>query len=221
LALSFHVPKAAVAILAAAIAATLSVQAASAADTIIEQWQQVKPPAAPPELKPVTVDDATTALLMLDFSGAQDPTKGPCNSPRCIGTIPAMKILLDRAREKNVYVVYSLGTMGTSADIATALAPKSTDPVVQSTANKFGNTNLDKLLAAKNIKTLILTGTVSQGAILFTATEAVARGFNVIVPVDGMSSPDLYAEQYVAWHLTHSTGLAPKTTLTRSDMIKF
>jgi nicotinamidase-related amidase len=196
---------------------------ANAADTIVEQWQQVKAPPSPPEMKPVTVDDATTALLLLDFSGAQDPAKGPCNNtnPRCLASIPAMKALLDRAREKNVYVVYSLGTMGTGADIATALAPRQGDPVVQSTANKFGNTNLDKLLAAKNIKTVILAGTVSQGAILFTATEAVARGFSVIVPVDGMSSRDLYEEQYVAYHLSHSTGLAPKTTLTKSDMIKF
>ena len=90
-----------------------------------------------------------------------------------------------------------------------------------STANKFGKTDLDKLLAAKSIKTLILVGTVSQGAILFTGTEAIARGFSIIVPVDGISSQDLYAEQYVVWHLTHSTSLAPKTVLTKSDMIKF
>ncbi|MGO4567184.1 hypothetical protein AB4Z52_19405 [Rhizobium sp. 2YAF20] len=44
---------------------------------------------------------------------------------------------------------------------------------------------------------------------------------NVIVPVDGMSSTDLYAEQYVAWHLTQAPGVSSKVTLTKIDMIEF
>jgi hypothetical protein len=36
-----------------------------------------------------------------------------------------------------------------------------------------------------------------------------------------MSSTEPYAEQYVAWHLTHAPGVAAKTTLTRIDMIGF
>ena len=44
----------------------------------------------------------------------------------------------------------------------------------------------------------------------------------VIVPVDGMSSEDLYYEQATAWLLAKGTGgIGPKVTLTRSDMIKF
>jgi len=46
-------------------------------DDIIAEWASVKPPAAP-ELKPVTVDPKTTALLVLDFM------KGNCGArPRC------------------------------------------------------------------------------------------------------------------------------------------
>jgi len=36
-----------------------------------------------------------------------------------------------------------------------------------------------------------------------------------------LSSTELYAEQYVAWHLTHAPGVAAKTTLTRTDVIGF
>jgi hypothetical protein len=36
-----------------------------------------------------------------------------------------------------------------------------------------------------------------------------------------MSSTELYAEQYVAWHLTHAPGVSQKTTLTRTDLIGF
>lgn len=211
-------------LLAAALAATVSAQAAFAADNVIDQWSQVKAPATPPELKPATVDVASTALLVLDFNGANDPTKGPCNAkanPRCIASIPAVKALLDRAREKGVYVVYSTGPTGTPADIATDLAPKPSDPVVKSSANKYVNTDLDKLLTAKSIKTVIVTGTAADGAVMQTASEAIAHGLNVILPVDGMSAGDIYSEQYTAWYFTHAPNVPGKTVLTRSDLIKF
>jgi nicotinamidase-related amidase len=194
------------------------------AQTIIEDWAKVKVPAAP-EVKPVDIDTATTALLVLDFNGAQDPSKGPCNAktkPRCLASLPRMQKLISAARAKGVFVVYSLGGSGTPEDIATDIAPLSTDPVVKSGPNKFVGTNLDKLLDDKGIKTVIVTGTASEGAVLDTATDAALRkGMNIIVPVDGMSSTELYAEQYVAWHLTHAPGVSAKTTLTKIDMIKF
>jgi nicotinamidase-related amidase len=194
------------------------------AQTIIEDWDKVKPP-APPEIKPVTLDVASTALLILDFNGAQDPTKGPCNAktkPRCLASVPKVQKLIADARAKGVFLVYSLGGTGTPQDIATDIAPLANDPVVKSGPNKFVGTNLDKLLDDKAIKTVIVTGTAAEGAVLDTATDAALRkGMNIIVPVDGMSSTDLYAEQYVAWHLTHAPGVSAKVTLTKINMIKF
>jgi nicotinamidase-related amidase len=194
------------------------------AQTIIEDWGKVKPP-APPEIKPVTIDAVNTALLILDFNGAQDPTKGPCNAktkPRCLVSVPKVQKLIADARAKGVFVVYSLGGSGTPQDIATDIAPLANDPVVKSGPNKFVGTNLDKLLDDKCIKTVIVTGTASEGAVLDTATDAALRkGMNIVVPVDGMSSTDLYAEQYVAWHLTHAPGVSAKVTLTKINMIKF
>jgi nicotinamidase-related amidase len=193
------------------------------AQTIIDDWEKVKPPAAP-ELKPVTVDVKDTALLILDFNGAQDPSKGPCNKntrSRCIASIPKVQKLLAEARAKGVFVVYSLGGAGGVADIATDLTPNAGDPVVKSGPDKFVGTDLEKILASKAIKTVIVTGTGAEGAVLNTASDAALKGMNVVVPVDGMSSFELYAEQYVAWHLTHAPGVSPKVTLTRIDMIKF
>ena len=193
------------------------------AQTIIDDWAKVKPP-APPELKPVTVDVRDTALLLLDFNGAQDPTKGPCNKntkPRCLASIPVVRKLLAEARAKGMLTVYSLAGNNTVADIATDIAPRATDPWVKSGPDKFVGTDLAKILADKGIKTLIVTGTASEGAVLDTATDAALKGMNIIVPVDGMSSTELYAEQYVAWHLTHAPGVAPRVTLTKIDMIKF
>ncbi len=201
----------------------MSASASVSAQTIIDDWAKVVVPAAP-VLQPVTVDDKTTALLVLDFNGAQDPAKGPCNTvikPRCLASLPKMQHLLAAARAKGVFVVYSLGGAGTEADIATAIAPHPGDPIVKSGPDKYVGTDLRKILADKGIKTIIATGTAAEGAVLDTATDAALTGMNVIVPVDGMSSTELYAEQYVAWHLTHAPGVMQKVTLTRIDMITF
>ncbi|MBB3308903.1 nicotinamidase-related amidase [Rhizobium sp. BK196] len=206
------------------VAFAISVFGASVAQaTIIDDWNTVKAPAAP-TLKPVSVDTSDTALLLLDFNGAQDPSKGPCNTktkPRCIASLPKVEKLMEEARKSDLPVVYSITGGATKGDIATVLAPKKGDAVVQSGANKFINTDLEKILTEKHIKTIIVTGTASEGAVLNTAAYAALKGMNVILPVDGMSSADPYAEQYVAWHFANAPGVSAKTVLTTIDQIKF
>lgn len=68
---------------------------------------------------------------------------------------------------------------------------------------------------------MIVTGTASNGAVLYTASGAALRGMNVIVPVDGMSAVDAYAELSAVYTLSNAPSVSAKTTLTRSDMIKF
>jgi nicotinamidase-related amidase len=111
--------------------------------------------------------------------------------------------------------------VGEPQDIATDIAPLASDPIVKSGADKFIGTNLRNILADKGIKTVIVTGTAAEGAVLDTATDAALNGMNIILPVDGMSSTELYAEQYVAWHMVNAPGVSQKTTLTKIDMIKF
>jgi hypothetical protein len=36
-----------------------------------------------------------------------------------------------------------------------------------------------------------------------------------------MASVEAFAEQYVAWHMTHAPIISSKVTLTRTGMIKF
>ncbi|WP_246704498.1 cysteine hydrolase family protein [Rhizobium sp. P32RR-XVIII] len=219
--LSNKMKGAAVAVAGSLLIAVLGFSSAHA--TIVDDWNTVKAPAAP-ELKAVTVDSSDTALLLLDFNGAQNPAKGPCNSktkPRCLASLPQVEKLMKAARSAGVPIVYSITANATPADIATVLAPKDGDAVVKSGANKFINTDLEKILAGKGIKTVIVTGTASEGAVLNTAAYAALKGMNVILPVDGMSSTDPYAEQYVAWHFANAPGASAKTTLTKIDDIKF
>ncbi|MFY9952577.1 isochorismatase family protein [Bradyrhizobium sp.] len=175
----------------------------------------MKTPAAP-ELKPVTVDPKTTALLMGDLV---TPLCG--KRPRCVTAIPAMKKLLGEARAAKVTVIYSLPPNTATADIIPDVAAAADEPSVQSGVDKFFKTNLEQILKDKGIQTLIVVGTSAEGLVTYTGGEAALRGLNVVVPVDGMASIEAFAEQYVAWHMTHAPIVSPKVTLTRTGMIKF
>jgi nicotinamidase-related amidase len=205
----------AVTVLFAAIASFgLSVTPLRAA-SIIDEWASIKTPAAP-ELKPVTVDPKNTALLMLDFMNQNCGKR-----PRCVASLPAMKQLLAAARAAGASVVYSIIANSTTADVMTDVAPLADEPWVQSGPDKFLHTDLEKILKDKGIQTVIVTGTAANGAVLFTGAGAALRGMNVIVPVDGMSSVDPYADLTTAYTFANAPLLSAKSTLTKTDMIKF
>ncbi|HSP50594.1 MAG TPA: cysteine hydrolase [Pseudolabrys sp.] len=198
---------------------TLGASSVRAGD-ITTEWATVKAPPVP-ELKPVTVDGKTTALLILDMM------KGNCAArPRCLATVPNVKKLMDAARAAGAMVFYTLvGPPGaTPADmIDPGIAPKDGEWVYQRGPDKFLGSGLEQRLKDRGIKTVIVTGTSAQGAVVAVSSGAAQRGYQVIVPVDGMSAEDPYNEQYAAWHL-YKGGPAivtDKITLTRSDMIKF
>ena len=185
--------------------------------TIIDEWNTVKVPPAP-ELKPVKIDPKVTALLMLDFN------KQTCNAerrPRCIASIPKVQKLLTDARTKGVSVIHSVSAGSALADIAKELAPLTGEPVVSSGPDKFLGTDLEKILKEKGVKTVIAVGTASHGAVLYTASGAALRGMQVIVPVDGISAENTYAEQYVAWHLLNAPRISTLVTLTKIDLIGY
>jgi len=187
------------------------------AQTIINEWSSIKAPPAP-ELKAVTVDPKTTALLMLDF------VKPGCNEqrrPRCLATLPKAKALLAEARAKNMLVVYSFTSTSTMGDTLSEVAPTGKEPAVQSGVDKFYKTKLEQVLKDKDIKTVIVIGTAAQGAVMYTASAAALRGMKVIVPVDGISAENAYNEQYVIYNFTSASGISNNTTLTSVDMIKF
>lgn len=211
----------------AAVAAILSYVAPSFAETIIDEWANVRAP-APPELKSVTLDPKTTALLVIDL------IRQTCNDqrrPRCVASIPKIEKLLGAARASGVTVIYALFPSPSPAsfpdpvisDYLPAVAPKGDEPVVTSFVDKFvrgdKDTGLQSLLKDKGITTVVTVGTAAHNGVLFTSVAAALRGFTVIVPVDGMSANNAYEEQAAAHILTAS--IVYKVTLTSIDMIKF
>ena len=211
----------------AAIAAVLTCPLASSAETIIDEWSSVKAP-PPPELKSVTLDPKTTAILVIDL------IKQTCNEqrrPRCVASIPKVAKLLAEARAHGATVIYSLFPSPNPAsfpnpvigDYVPAVAPKGDEPVVTAFVDKFAigdkDTGLQKILKDKGITTLVPVGTTPHNGVLFTSVAAAFRGFNPVVPVDGMSGNNAYEDQAAAYALGNS--IVYKVTLTSIDMIKF
>jgi nicotinamidase-related amidase len=156
---------------------------------------------------------------VLDFVSQ---TCNPERRPRCIASVPKVAKAVEAARAKGVAVIHSRVRGSQPTDVKEGLAPKGDEPTVIAPADKFLGTDLEKILKDKGIQTVIVTGTAAHGAVLYTATGAVYRGFKVVVPVDGMSSENPYMEQYVAYQLLNLPGGGPgAVTLTRLDMISY
>ena len=211
----------------AAFAMVLIGGAPSRAETIIDEWQNVKAPPAP-KLESVTLDPKMTALLVIDI------IKQTCNMqrrPRCVAMLPKVQKLLTEARAKGVFVIYALFPSPNPAtfpnpkigDYVPELAPKGDEPVVTAFVNKFElagkDTGLEKILKDKGIKNLVTVGVTSHNGELFTSVEAAMRGYNVVVPVDGMAGNNAYEDQLAAYTLTSS--IVYKVKLTSIDMLKF
>jgi nicotinamidase-related amidase len=210
-------PKFRAALIAAAIVCAAG--SAGAAD-ITAEWDGVKLPPKP-ELKAVTVDPKTTALLVLDLM------KGNCGvRPRCASIVPNVKKLIDEARARNMMIVYNLTGAGKPEDMVDAsIMPKPNDFMIKNGrgGDKFIDSNLDPGLKEKGIKTVIVTGTSAQGAVATTGNGATGRGYKVVVPVDGTASEDAFRELYAIYHLAGGgpAALTQNVTVTRSDLIKY
>jgi nicotinamidase-related amidase/cytochrome c5 len=172
----------------------------------------------------VTLNPATTAFLLLDFSSVICTPR-----PSCVAVLPVASTLLTKARTANAFVVYSDIPVPTST-ILPELAPAANDPTVAGSADKFFGTNLDDLLKQKGIQTVVIAGYAANGAVLYTAFHATVRGYTVVVAEDAMGSEDPFAVELTRYQLLNQPGLsnpenkpleAGRVTLSRSDLITF
>lgn len=202
----------------AALAAALAPGAAGA-QSVIDDWYQAKLP-PPPQLKPVTLDPKTTALLVMDFTVQ---TCTPERRKRCADSVPKVRKFVEQARGKGALIIYSVAVPGSvAADVLKDLTPAPGEQVLPPLGpDKFINSDLEKTLRGKGITTVVAMGTQAQTSVLHTGGEAALRGFKVVVPVDAMSSDELFPELYTAWHLANAARISNQVTLTRLDMIGF
>jgi nicotinamidase-related amidase len=180
---------------------------------------------SPPDPVAVALDPATTALLIFDIV---DPI---CTrQPNCTGRmVPAIASLLARARKAGVTVAF--GTRApTMANWLPEVSPAPGDIKIESQAqDRFYKTDLDAMLKAKGITTLILAGWKVSGSVTYTSVGATLRGYTVVVPVDASLDATDYEIAIGLFQILHqhsanaaNEALKPgASTLSRTDLIAF
>jgi nicotinamidase-related amidase len=206
-------------LLAAALIALGTANSPAQAQTLIEEWDTAKFP-PPPTLKPAKIEPRETALLVMDFT---NQTCTQQRRPRCAASVPKVLKFVTEARAKGALIIYSVAVPNSvPGDILKELTPASGEQVLPPLGpDKFINSELEKTLKDKGIKTVVAMGTQAQTSVLHTGATAALKGFNVVVPVDGMSGDNVFPELYTAWHLTTAARISGKVTLTKFDMIAF
>ncbi len=208
----------------AALAFFAGVAQAPAAERAAGPMQTVQMPATPAP-QPVKLDPKTTALVVLDY------VEDICNSQAsCTGKmLPAMTPFMEKVRKAGLTVAY-----GTRAQNMTKwlpqVAPAANDIKVTNTAqDRFYGTDLDKLLKAKGIKTLILVGWKISGSITYTSVGAMAHDYTVVIPMDTTSAGSDY-ETTIGFYNVLNSGNAnlanqalkdKSVTLSRTDLVTF
>jgi len=154
----------------------------------------------------VEVNPKTAALLIVDMQNDFVKEGGKLVVPTAKDTVPAIRKLLDLARQSGMMVAYTqdthlpndpefpiwgehclIGTWGW--EIIDELKPQPNELVVQKRRyDGFYGTTLEHDLRVAGVDTLIVTGTVANICVLHTAGSAALRWFKVIVPKDGISA---------------------------------
>jgi nicotinamidase/pyrazinamidase len=147
------------------------------------------------------------ALLVIDMLNDFVLPGAPLEVPETRSIIGAIKSEIVKAHAAGVPVIYVCdshtpddpeftrfgwpahavkGTPG--AEVINELTPGSSDIVIpKSTYSGFYGTALDSTLRRLGVDELRLTGDVTHICVLFTASDAVLRGYSVIVVEDGVA----------------------------------
>jgi nicotinamidase-related amidase len=178
-----------------------------------------------PDPVAVTLDPKTTAMLIFDIV---DPicTRQPVCTTKMV---PAIASLLKRARAAGVAIGYATRAH-TMANWLPEVAPAPGDFRIENHAqDRFFNTDLDAVLKARGITTLILTGWKVSGSVTYTSVAATARGYTVVVPVDACLDQTDFEIAVGRHQILNQANANAKneplkeraSTLSRGDLIEF
>ena len=164
-----------------------------------------------PDPVPVTLKPASTALLVFDV------VEPICASrPNCLKTmVPAISGLLARARKAGVTVGYGTREPTMSKWMPEVAPEKGDVTFVSYGQDRFFNTDLDKILKAKGVTTLILTGWKISGSVLYTSVGATLRGYTVVIPLDASLGPNDYEEVIGLYQILNQNSANPTTSPSR------
>lgn len=150
---------------------------------------------------------AKEALLVIDMLNDFVLPGAPLEVPDTRKVIPAIKREMETARREGRFVIYLCDThapddkefskfgwpshavKGTrGAEVVDELKPGPKDIVIEKTTySGFYGSKLDETLRGLNVDSLRLTGCVTHICVMFTASDAVLRDYEVTVVADGVA----------------------------------
>jgi len=167
------------------------------------------------------------ALLIIDMLNDFVLPGAPLEVPKTRNIIAAIQGELEKARNEGRKVIYICdahteddpeftrmswpphavkGTKG--AGVIDELEPAESEQVIEKTGySGFHQTGLEEALRRDNIDHLTLTGCVTNICVLYTAYDAVIRGFDVTVLSDCVADLDSGEGEYALKQMTNVLGV--------------
>jgi nicotinamidase-related amidase len=166
-------------------------------------------------------DKAAVALLLIDVINDLEFDTGEALLEHALPAARRLAELKRRAKEAQVPVVYVNDNFGRwqsdfkkllkhcleddvrGRPVAQLLKPDEDDDyfVLKPKHSGFFSTTLDILLDYLQVKTLVVTGLTGDICVLFTASDAYMRDFNLVIPADCIASADPEENEHALEHM--------------------
>lgn len=170
------------------------------------------------------------ALVVIDMINDFVSEGGTLVVPAARDIIPCVKREIEKARAEGYPVIYLTdnhkpddpefkqfpahavkGTWG--AQVIDELKPKEGEPVLAKRRfSGFYGTELDLYLHELGVKTLILTGTLTNICVLYTAADARNRAYDVMVKPDCVASLSKETDEIFLAHMKNVLGVEIRTS---------
>jgi isochorismate hydrolase len=186
--------------------------------------QTLQMPAMPDPAR-ITLNSTTTVLMVLDYVEDICATQPKCKSQM----LPAMIPFMERVRKAGLVVAYGTRAQNMSHWLKEVAPAEGDIKIVNTAQDRFFNTDLDKLLKAKGVTTMIMVGWKISGSVTYTSVGAMIRDYTVVIPVDTTAAATDYETAIGFYNVLNSGNanltnepLKPKSvTLSRTDLIAF
>lgn len=170
----------------------------------------------------VTLDPKTTAIIVVDMQRDFCHKDGSLFIGEDVKKIiPEIKSLINKAKTHNAPVVFTqdwhtpddpefdnwekhcvLGTEGVKIIEDLFNESKEYYAVRKRRYSAFFGTDLDLYLRERNIKTLVISGVVTNICVLHTAGDAASLGYGIIIPKDCVLALNNYDQKYGLHHIS-------------------
>jgi len=155
-----------------------------------------------PQPQPLSLESKTTAILVLDLSNR-------CHDPKevCFQLMEPLGEFLERARRSSVSILYTISAAAKGTplgEVAKPLKRRDAEPVLYPDAfDKFMGGELQEQLNRVGCRSLVIVGSATNFAVLYTATTAARiYRYDVVIPLDGVNAKRQYEHEYAIHQMT-------------------